>query len=1774
MQRWKRRAKCALALVVAAALAGSNADGLLLSAFAEENVQSAGGQSGGAAEEAENPSDIPVADPTGEAGQDEDGVVTGEGGVLPDESGLEEGREEDVTGSGVSESDKAEQADEKGEVPEEGTDTENPEVEESGGIISEDDSSGRDVEETEITDQLTTEPEVDPDVEAVKTLMAALLSLEAVREQGAEERAESFQQAQEVYAAYEALTEEQKAQIEGADGLFAQLFACYEEMEQSEQAEENMEEIDLSDWIFQEGGFGVWPDESMAVWSLEGEPGAQAETNLEGAKQAVLTAMRNWEPSVDISSYNVYKNDFGFFLADLINYNPELFYIKLGQDGCAYFYNETSGLISTIKLVYNEYTRDQVEEYKNALEKAYTEAITSESMTDVQKARALHDYLVQHMQYDTALVKRNAYNALVEGTAVCQGYSLAYAALLARAGIKFDYCSSDSMNHMWNYVLLDGQWYHVDVTWDDPVSDRVGYVRHRYFLCSDTQMASEGVDGHHDWATAQSCTSTVHDGAYWKDWEGTAPLSAIFYINGGEYYVRSQGDYGNKTISVICRNNNTETTVCTVPAVWKNSEGYWPGHYSALSYYNGKLYFNNQNTLYAVRPGSNEEMTVYEYQLSGGNSVYGSLVCGGKIVSEIAASPIAESRRETVDLPELPTGTITNKETGGYQPDYVYDRTSVPEPAADHFTTTNVGAAMTFEWYKNSVAAANRLGSAPMDAGTYILRVKAAMTDSYEAAMLDLNVTIAQKEITVTVTAQNKIYDGTADASVKASVAGVVSGDDVSITGLTGNFADKNVGNGKKVNLAGGKLTGAAAANYIVEMPSETTADIKARPVTVTADDKEKTYGDEDPAFTYTVSSETPLPSGETLEGKLEREEGEDVKENGYVIGQGTLTMAANPNYEITFRSGRFTIKPAEYTVTVKTPQSVFLGRGTFQQPVARLKNGSEVTGTYTYSYSGTDYTYENLVEALAKLPLGTKSSIQYSFAPVNGNYTGTGSGTFSFEVKEIEFMAGDESATEANAVTVKKDAVYGDSWADIVTIGSITAYAGAESDSDPAHFSLNVSGMPEAGDGRVFRVLYTGRLGGKDYNGEEVCSGTVNVAKRTITVTAGTYQVTKVYDKTVNPGTAAGELALGNILSQDAGKVTVTTAPVAYSSPNVGGQARMMLPLTLSGDAAGNYTLGSATVEVPCAITPKTIVPVLEVTGTYSYTGQAVIPEMTVSYTEGGATEALAVSDYEIILSDNINAGTAKVAVSPRAGGNYTWAGSVEGTFLISKVDYPYARTAELSARYGNDASFDLASLLPEGYVLGSVSVADSDAVLKGIPTVKGSVLSYTLSADRAKVGRSALVTVPVAESTNYNPFELVLTITMSDKLEQADFHFSQSVVDKVYGDSDFVAETVNAAEGSSLSFTSSNPNVAVVDNTGTVRIISAGSTVITAWASETDEYLRGTAVCTLQVARKALGWDAGGLYAVDREGTVSEQRKASLYGELKVNGILDADREAVTFNCPAGRLAGTYGAVTPGVQRVFLAWADPANPAVLQGAKASNYVLPSVLPECTGRINAVNGSLQPPAESTEKVQYNLSMETGISQVPPAFAGIESLNTPAKIESQMKLNIQRQAASVPEGNTVVYDVTLMVNINGAGWQAAGKDNFPADGLTITLPYPEGTSKDANDFIVCHLFTQDGNGHKAGEAEYPFVTKTDAGIRFKVTGLSPISVGWTKAGELNNAVEVGRNDSSASDDRQNAAVQSPKTSDENTILWYLVSMIVSGGLLAGMAFRRNRKNCR
>ena len=148
-------------------------------------------------------------------------------------------------------------------------------------------------------------------------------------------------------------------------------------------------------------------------------------------------------------------------------------------------------------------------------------------------------------------------------------------------------------------------------------------------------------------------------------------------------------------------------------------------------------------------------------------------------------------------------------------------------------------------------------------------------------------------------------------------------------------------------------------------------------------------------------------------------------------------------------------------------------------------------------------------------------------------------------------------------------------------------------------------------------------------------------------------------------------------------------------------------------------------------------------------------------------------------------------------------------------------------------------------------------------------------------------------------------------------------------------------------------------------------------------------------------------------------------------------------------------------------------------------------------------------PQEDDSGKKLKLEVETGISQIPEAFQDNEELNTPAKVEEKMKTVLTETDSSIPEENTTVYDAALLVSKDGGtSWESATKENFPKGGLTITLRYPEGTGQSTHDFVVTHMFTTFDFGKTPGETEQPEVTKTAEGIRFTVTGLSPIAVAW------------------------------------------------------------------
>lgn len=118
--------------------------------------------------------------------------------------------------------------------------------------------------------------------------------------------------------------------------------------------------------------------------------------------------------------------------------------------------------------------------------------ILSPGMNQHQKTRAIYDYVVANVAYDLNYRENSVYAALVKGRAVCQGYAMLLYKMLDKAGIKTLLISGQAggENHLWNMVNLEGNWYHLDATWDDPVPDIPGRVHYNYYNLTDEQMAA------------------------------------------------------------------------------------------------------------------------------------------------------------------------------------------------------------------------------------------------------------------------------------------------------------------------------------------------------------------------------------------------------------------------------------------------------------------------------------------------------------------------------------------------------------------------------------------------------------------------------------------------------------------------------------------------------------------------------------------------------------------------------------------------------------------------------------------------------------------------------------------------------------------------------------------------------------------------------------------------------------------------------------------------------------------------------------------------------------------------------------------------------------------------------------------------------------------------------------------------------------------------------------------------------------------------------------
>ncbi|NMA66527.1 MAG: hypothetical protein GX957_09855 [Clostridiaceae bacterium] len=191
--------------------------------------------------------------------------------------------------------------------------------------------------------------------------------------------------------------------------------------------------------------------------------------------------------------------------------NPHLFYYS----GCVYFSD------GTVKFQYSKDSITGINQrnaLKQRIEEIVREVITPE-MSDYEMELALHDYLIQFCQYDKNGYEKsdippesyNAYGALCLGTAVCEGYAEAMKLLLNRVGIECQIITgtANDEKHAWNIVKIDGETYHLDATYNDPVlSDGTSTIRYHYFNLTDMEIEKDHVWNRRNYP---ACNSTKYN---------------------------------------------------------------------------------------------------------------------------------------------------------------------------------------------------------------------------------------------------------------------------------------------------------------------------------------------------------------------------------------------------------------------------------------------------------------------------------------------------------------------------------------------------------------------------------------------------------------------------------------------------------------------------------------------------------------------------------------------------------------------------------------------------------------------------------------------------------------------------------------------------------------------------------------------------------------------------------------------------------------------------------------------------------------------------------------------------------------------------------------------------------------------------------------------------------------------------------------------------------------------------------------------------------------
>ncbi|MBE6599059.1 MAG: hypothetical protein E7638_06420 [Ruminococcaceae bacterium] len=373
-----------------------------------------------------------------------------------------------------------------------------------------------------------------------------------------------------------------------------------------------------------------------AVYVPSATSAAASIQNYDKAYKTMYMAAAEMRECCNLSGLGIPKDELINIYADLTDNAPELVWLK---GPISYRYNDDTITSAAFNYVMSPEEGAAARALFDS-EIEYIVSLCDKTASEAELALFVHDYFIASYGYDSSYTFYEAHELFANRRGVCQAYSMAYAAVLRRLGMDAVVISSDDMNHAWNLVKVDGEWYHVDLVYDDPTADRPGRVLHEHFLLSDKAIS----DDHYGWNSPVKCTSDRFDNSPLR-----SVRSEVIGYKGNFYYV----DEAANALVRAAADGGEKSVLYPFECKWKVSgtdNSFWKGIFSGCARFEDKIYFNTPDSIltYSLSDG-----TIAEYlaDASFDSDYYGLNIFKNTLEVFSADSPEGSSAAETRQIP-------------------------------------------------------------------------------------------------------------------------------------------------------------------------------------------------------------------------------------------------------------------------------------------------------------------------------------------------------------------------------------------------------------------------------------------------------------------------------------------------------------------------------------------------------------------------------------------------------------------------------------------------------------------------------------------------------------------------------------------------------------------------------------------------------------------------------------------------------------------------------------------------------------------------------------------------------------------------------------------------------------------------------------------------------------------------------------------------------------------------------------------------------------------